>query len=72
MRYQKGKRFQYNNSGYMMLDPEGKYFAYLQGFDPGVSFIAEYNPNNVRISVAAGNCCDNAWKTMRNIRKEYY
>ena len=56
----------------MMLDPEGKYFAYLQGFDPGVSFIAEYNPNNVRIYVAAGNYCDNAWKTMRNIRKEYY
>ena len=62
----------YGYGVWLIDNPQGEDFAYFQGCDPGVSFIAEYNPNNVMISVAVSNYCDDVWKIMRNIRKEYY
>lgn len=41
----------------------------LKRLDPGVSVIAEYNPNNGMISVMVSNCGDNVWAMMRNVRK---
>lgn len=59
--------------GVWLIDRPGeKDLAYLQGCDPGVSFIAEYNPNNGMISAAVSNYGDNVWAIMRNIRKEFY
>ena len=59
--------------GIWLIDnPHGKDFAYLQGCDPGVSFISEYNPNNGMISAAVSNYGDNVWQIMRNIRREFY
>ena len=62
----------YGYGVWLIDNPGGKDFAYLQGCDPGVSFIAEYDPNNGMISVAVSNYCDNVWEIMRNIRKEFY
>ena len=44
----------------------------MQGLDPGVSVIAEYNPNSGMISIMVSNCADDVWSMMRSIRKEYY
>ena len=62
----------YGYGVWLIDNPGEKDFAYLQGCDPGVSFIAEFNPNNGMISVAVSNYCDNVWEIMRNIRKEFY
>ena len=59
--------------GVWIIDnPNGKDYAYLQGCDPGVSAIAEYNPDKNMISVMLSNYGDNVWALMRRVRKEYY
>lgn len=63
----------YYGYGVWIIDnPNGKDLAYFQGFDPGVSFISEYNPNNNIISVLLSNYGDNVWKEMRKIRENFY
>lgn len=63
----------YYGYGVWIIDnPCGKDFIYFQGFDPGVSFISEYNPNNNMISVLVSNYGDNVWKVMREIRDNFY
>ena len=59
--------------GVWIIDnPNGKDYAYMQGCDPGVSAIAEYNPDKNMISVMLSNYGDNVWALMRRVRKEYY
>lgn len=72
-----GERFQYNNTGYVLLAmmieaAAGGDFAYFQGCDPGVSFLAEYNPDRDMICVLVSNYGDDVWKEMRKIRTELY
>lgn len=63
----------YYGYGIWIIDnPDGKDYVYMQGIDPGVSAISEYNPNNGMISVMLSNYGDNVWARMRKIRKEYY
>ena len=63
----------YYGYGVWIIDnPFGKDLIYFQGYDLGVSFISEYNPNNNMISVLVSNYGDNVWKEMRKIRKEFY
>lgn len=63
----------YYGYGVWIIDnPGGKDYAYFQGFDPGVSFISEYNPNNGIISVLVSNYGDNVWSELRKIRKQLY
>lgn len=63
----------YYGYGMWIIDnPGGKDFPYFQGFDPGVSFISEYDPNNGIISVSVSNYGDNVWKEMRKIREQLY
>ncbi len=63
----------YYGYGMWIIDnPNGKDYAYMQGFDPGVSVIAEYNPNNGMISVMGSNYGDNVWSMMRKVRKICY
>lgn len=63
----------YYGYGVWVIDnPDGKDFVYMQGIDDGVSAIAEYNPNNGMISVMLSNYCDNVWSRMRKIREKYY
>ena len=58
----------YYGYGMWIIDnPNGKDFAYIQGLDPGVSFLSEYNPNNGIISVLVSNYADNVWREMRKI-----
>lgn len=60
----------YYGYGVWIIDnPTGTDFAYMQGCDPGVSAIAEYNPDNEQISIALSNYGDNVWALMRKIRK---
>ena len=49
-----------------------KDYVYMQGCDPGVGAIAEFNPNNGIISIIVSNYGDNVWSMMRNVRKAYY
>ena len=63
----------YYGLGVWIIDnPNGNDYAYLQGCDPGVSAIAEYNPDKNMISVMLSNYGDNVWALMRRVRKEYY
>lgn len=63
----------YYGYGVWIIDqPEGEDYVYMQGCDDGVSAIAEYNPNNGMISVFLSNFGDNVWSAMREIRKKYY
>ena len=63
----------YYGYGMWIIDnPDGKDYAYFQGFDPGVSFISEYNPNNGIISVLVSNYGDNVWQELRKIREQLY
>ena len=63
----------YYGYGVWIIDnPAGEDYAYMQGFDPGVSAIAEYNPNNGMISIMVSNYGDNVWSMMRKVRKEMY
>lgn len=47
-------------------------YVYMQGCDPGVSVIAEYNPDNGMISILVSNYGDNVWSAMRKIRQRFY
>ncbi len=62
----------YGYGVWIIENPDGRDFAYVQGCDPGVSLISEYNPNNGIISVLVSNYGDNVWEEMRKIRKELY
>ena len=63
----------YYGLGVWIIDnPNGKDYVYMQGMDPGVCTISEYNPNNGMISVILSNYSDNVWKAMRKIRGEHY
>ena len=63
----------YYGYGVWLIDhPDGADYVYVQGCDPGVSFISEYNPNNGMISVLVSNFGDNVWKEMRKIRNVCY
>ena len=62
----------YGYGVWIIDNPNGRDYAYMQGLDPGVSVIAEYNPNNDIISIMVSNYGDNVWSMMRNVRKAYY
>ena len=62
----------YGYGVWIINNPGGRDYVYMQGLDAGVSAISEYNPNNGMISVLLSNYCDNVWARMRNIRKELY
>lgn len=63
----------YYGYGVWIIDnPKGTDYAYFQGFDPGVSFISEYNADKNIISVMVSNYQNNVWQEMRKIRKNLY
>ena len=63
----------YYGYGVWIIDnPEGTDYAYFQGFDPGVSFISEYNADKNIITVMVSNYQNNVWQEMRKIRKNLY
>ena len=63
----------YYGFGVWIIDnPKGQDYVYMQGIDDGVSAISEYNPNNGMITVMLSNYGDNVWARMRKIRKEMY
>ena len=63
----------YYGFGVWIIDnPRGQDYVYMQGCDDGVSAISEYNPNNGMITVMLSNYGDNVWTRMRKIREEEY
>ena len=63
----------YYGYGVWIIDnPRGRDLIYIQGRDPGVSFLSEYNPNCGTISVLVSNYGDNVWREMRKIREMIY
>lgn len=63
----------YYGYGVWIIDnPSGKDYVYMQGCDPGVGAIAEFNPNNGMISIIVSNYGDNVWSLMRKVRKCFY
>ena len=63
----------YYGFGVWIIDnPDGQDYVYMQGCDDGVSAISEYNPNNGMITVMLSNYGDNVWSRMRKIREEEY
>lgn len=63
----------YYGFGVWIIDnPEGQDYVYMQGCDDGVSALSEYNPNNGMITVMLSNYGDNVWSRMRNVRKKLY
>ncbi|MEE0059884.1 MAG: serine hydrolase domain-containing protein [Acutalibacteraceae bacterium] len=62
----------YGYGVWIIDNPEGTDYAYFQGFDPGVSFISEYNADKNIISVMVSNYQNNVWQEMRKIRKNLY
>ena len=63
----------YYGYGVWIIDnPEGRDYVYMQGCDDGVSAISEYNPDNGMITVMLSNYGDNVWSRMRKIREEEY
>ena len=63
----------YYGFGVWIIDnPGGRDYVYMQGCDEGVSAISEYNPNNGMITVMLSNYGDNVWSRMRKIREEEY
>ena len=63
----------YYGFGVWIIDnPNGQDYVYMQGCDAGVSAISEYNPNNGMITVMLSNYGDNVWARMRMIREEMY
>jgi CubicO group peptidase (beta-lactamase class C family) len=60
----------YYGYGVWIIDNrDGTDHAYMQGCDPGVSAIAEYDPDNNMISVMLSNYRDNVWALMRKVRE---
>ena len=63
----------YYGYGVWLIDnPDGRDYVYMQGCDDGVSAISEYNPDNGMITVMLSNYGDNVWSRMRKIREEEY
>ena len=63
----------YYGFGVWIIDnPKGQDYVYMQGCDDGVSAISEYNHNNGMITVLLSNYGDNVWARMRKIREEMY
>ena len=63
----------YYGYGVWIIDnPQGQDYVYMQGCDDGVSAISEYNPNNGMITIMLSNYGDNVWAQMRKIREEMY
>ncbi|MBR4473079.1 MAG: beta-lactamase family protein [Oscillospiraceae bacterium] len=63
----------YYGYGMWIIDnPLGQDYVYMQGAEDGVSAISEYNPNNGMISVLLSNYGDNVWARMRKIRQDLY
>ena len=63
----------YYGFGVWIIDnPHGQDYVYMQGCDDGISAISEYNPNNGMITVMLSNYGDNVWARMRKIREEMY
>ena len=63
----------YYGYGMWIIDnPQGQDYVYMQGCDDGVSAISEYNPNNGMITIMLSNYGDNVWAQMRKIREEIY
>ena len=63
----------YYGYGVWIIDnPKGQDYVYMQGIDDGISAISEYNPNNGMITVMLSNYGDNVWARMRKIREEMY
>ena len=63
----------YYGYGVWIIDnPKGQDYVYMQGCDDGISAISEYNPNNGMITVMLSNYGDNVWSRMRKIRGEMY
>ena len=63
----------YYGLGVWIIDnPQGQDYVYMQGCDDGISAISEYNPNNGMITVMLSNYGDNVWARMRKIREEMY
>ncbi len=62
----------YGYGVWIIDNPSGEDYVYMQGLDPGVSGMAEYNPNNGMISIMLSNYCDNVWAMMRQVRKKIY
>ena len=63
----------YYGLGVWIIDnPGGCDYVYMQGCDEGVSAISEYNPNNGMITVMLSNFGDNVWSRMRRVREEMY
>ena len=60
------------NQIWIIDNPSGKDYVYMQGRDDGVSALSEYNPNNGMLTVLFSNFGDNVWKLMRDIRKAKY
>lgn len=47
----------------------GVYSPYIQGCDPGVSFISAYDTSHNTVMTLVSNYGDNVWKNLRNIRE---
>ncbi len=63
----------YYGFGLWIIDnPGGRDYVYMQGCDDGVSAISEYNPNKGMITVMLSNFGDDVWSRMRSIRRELY
>ena len=63
----------YYGYGVWIIDnPGGQDYVYMQGCDEGVSAISEYNPNNGMITVMLSHYGDNVWSRMRKVRNEMY
>ena len=62
----------YYGFGVWIIDnPHGQDYVYMQGCDDGISAISEYNPNNGMITVMLSNYGDNVWARMRKIREVF-
>ncbi|PKM64745.1 MAG: serine hydrolase [Firmicutes bacterium HGW-Firmicutes-20] len=44
---------------------------YFQGFDPGVSFISEFDPNNKLQITLVSNFGDNVWHEIKKVREKF-
>lgn len=63
----------YYGYGMWIIDnPDGQDYVYMQGCDDGVCAFSEYNPNNGMLSVLLSNYGDDVWGAMRKIRQENY
>lgn len=67
-----GEEGYYGYGVWVLANSNGRDCAYIQGSDPGVSFISEYNPNKNIISVFVSNYGDNVWQAMRKLRRAIY